>query len=791
MPHRVLCIGVLFFVSLSAPVLVSTRVFALEQSKQQEIERLAIQLEIGTQDDRLDAVNGLSTLGKDAIPPLIHTLRTSKNPKLQGAIAQALGLIGEDAVPPLINVLHDENANKRDIFVLRYGANALKNIAERLKRGFRDAVPELKQILQNRRQLEEGGASANELQDSDAAADCLGYFGKEARDAVPLLIELIPNDNSRNAKDYKKINAVLQILDDLFSYKEFSANKAIIEAFERSKSRLSEQDRIKIENRINSLKTGSDLHDVEVSRTSRGIFVKYPALKRLAVLLSLAALAALVWLALLWLRPLWLLRAYELLPITDAHVSGVLGTVSLPIKYLLAKCMLHPRALDAWVRANLDDAYDEFSKKPTVEEHKIYVPVALFVDGKPITELKPKHLQDTFSRNHSRLMIAGAGGTGKTSLACQIAYWAMREDEDQRLSRTHVMLPVWLEHDFAAKGGEALRDEISNKLCDLIDPKPAVSKILLRALLAEKRILIVVDGMSELTEETRSAILWGLNRIEVNAVVFTSRTNEAVGDLRRTNLKPTNIKGNQLTSFVEAYLTSRGKKELFNDFEFLEGCLLMSRIVGERDITVLIATRFVEHMIAKQEGIIDEDLPTTIPELMMQSIQVLYAKTPCPELSSNKVITAASLIAWECLKENYRPVSAEYDQVEKALAGIPNGEKALSYLKDTLKIIETAKLDQKIGFKIDPLAEYLAGMHLVKENKGRPERWREFLDSAPSDGSSIEAIKGFLIAVRDCCLTDTAQGEVPPFVVAELTDLLSEVGNEGQRHVEGSKQTLS
>jgi hypothetical protein len=791
MPHRVLCIGVLFLFNVFAPSLLTKRAFALEQSKQQEIETLNNRLETGNQDLQRAAAKELSTLGKDAIPPLIHSLTTSKNPEVLDAIAQALGQIGEEAVPPLINTLEIENSTDRNVLVLRYGANALKNIAEKLRRGFPEAVPALMQILENKRYDEASGAPDEVLLDYDAAADCLDYFGKEARYAVPLLIELIPNEKNRKGKHYEKINAVLHIIDELISFKEFSANKAIVEAFEMSKSRLSEQDRIKIENRINSLKAVSDLHDLEVSGTSRGIFVKYPALARLAVALSLAAFVALVWLALLLLRPLWLLRAYELLPISDAHVTGVLGTVSLPIKYLLAKCMLRPRVLDAWVRVNLNNAYDGFSKKPTVKEHQIYVPVALFVDGKPITELKPKHLQDSFSRNRSRLMIAGAGGTGKTSLACQIAYWAMREDEDQRLSRTHLMLPVWLERGFPAKGEDAFLDEISNKLCDLIDAKPPVSKILLGALLAEKRLLIVVDGMSELNDETRNAILWGLNRIEVNAVVFTSRTNEAIGDLRRTNIRPTNIKGNQLTSFVEAYLTSRGKKELFNDDEFIEGCLLMSRIVGERDITVLIATRFVEQMIAKQEGIIDEDLPTTIPKLMVRSIQVLYAKTPCPELSSNKVITAASLIAWECLKENYRPVSAEYDQVEKALAGIPNGEKALSYLKDTLKIIEIAKLDQKIGFKIDPLAEYLAGMHLVKENKGQPEKWREFLDSVPFDGSSIEAIKGFLIALRDCCLTDTADGEVPPFVIAELTDLLSEVGNERQRHVEGSTQTLS
>jgi hypothetical protein len=100
------------------------------------------------------------------------------------------------------------------------------------------------------------------------------------------------------------------------------------------------------------------------------------------------------------------------LPISDSHVSGIWGAVSVPLKYLWAECIFRPRVLDAWVKSNLHNAAQGFSDKQTVKDRQIHVPVALFVDGHLITELKPEHLRDTFKRNHSRLMISGAGGAG-------------------------------------------------------------------------------------------------------------------------------------------------------------------------------------------------------------------------------------------------------------------------------------------------------------------------------------------------------------------------------------------
>ena len=115
--------------------------------------------------------------------------------------------------------------------------------------------------------------------------------------------------------------------------------------------------------------------------------------------------------------------------------------------------------------------------------------------------------------------------------------------------------------------------------------------------------------MSLLEKSKISSVLSGLARSLVKAVVFTSRTDETIGNLYRTSITPTNIKKDQLSDFVGAYLHKLGKRELFKDEELFNGCSHMSRIVGEREITVLLAELFVKQMMAKQEGIIVEDLP--------------------------------------------------------------------------------------------------------------------------------------------------------------------------------------
>lgn len=684
-------------------------------------------------------------------------------------------------MPELTAVLKQEFSGNKEILILRYTSNALKNIAHNsenapsnLKPDFRNTVPILKKILENKKDLEMTGALNKELYDYDAAADCLGYIGKDAGDAVPLLIELSKNEQYRKEPHYKKKDAITRIIGQLKSYSDFSVNAAIRKSFDTHKNEIMEDDRREIEVAINELETSERFNYYRRLLFFENVFTNYPILSWSVVAILSIFLS---WLFIFLVRPLWLLKLYEIFPISETRLSGVLGAVTIPLQYLLALFIFRPRVLNAWVRKHLKKAYGNFLSKKTVEYRRVYVPVGLFLDNKLVSEFTPKNLQETFARNQSRLLISGVGGAGKTSLACQIAKWAMSRKKDKRLCPGHSMLPVLLEQDFSGGGEEALKKAITAQLFDLIGSDKTISNALLQALLEKKRVLVLIDGMSEMNEVTRDAIVSGLTGIPANAVVFTSRNEETIGGLSKTVIKPTPINGNKLSSFVEAYLMSLGKKELFEDEEFFEGCRLLSKIVSDRDITALLARLFVELMVAKQEKTIAEDLPKDIPDLMLLSIKRLYPEPDVKKLHSDApplwdVIESAKIIAWECLKKDYRPLPADYEKVKKALANLPNGEDSLNYLKDKLKLIEATFWGKKIRFNVDPLAEYLAAMYLVEENKYSDEKWNKFFDSISSKPGYPESIKGFLLAVHDCCVTDEFKDAVPDFALKKLSKIM-------------------
>lgn len=776
-------LSLLYFLPLS-----SGQAFGQTETQEQKILRLANafradentpctqKAEQEREKEQIRAVSELSTMGTEAVPLLIQELKRNNDSEVLDSIARALGAVGKDAVPTLALVLDEElkkPADSQNIKVVRYASNALKFIAGSSKGGnevFRGVVPDLIRILETKAHLEVSGAPNYELQDFDAAADCLQYIGREAKTTIPLLIKLLANEKYRKEQHYTKKDSIVAILKDLKIYSDFSENEAITASFNEHKKLLAERDMLEIKEGIDELNRAKDAQDFKRWLSLASAFTEHPSVMWAAIFISLILIA---WFTVFLLKPILLLKLYEVFPIGETHLPTVLGTVTVPVRYLVAASALRPRVLDAWVKKHLPEARRSFYKKPTVDERRVYVPVALFLDNKLVPDLRGQNLQETFDRNQSHILISGIGGAGKTSLACQVATWAMEEVAQGRPRPKYPMIPVLLESDFVERGEEALKKTIRSQLYDSIDAPAPISNALLQALLEKKRVLVLIDGMSERNEETRAAIISGITSIPVNAVVFTSRTDETIGGLNKTVIKPTTIKGNQLSSFVETYLVSLGKKERFNDTEFFEGCHLLSAIVNDRDITALLAKLFVDLMVAKQEGGIEGELPRNIPELMLESIKVLHARTPSGDLALRDVIKSAKCIAWECLKKDYRPLPAEYTEIKKTLAGVPEGERSLIYLEDKLKLIETTSFDTQVRFKIDPLAEYLAGMYLVEENRYREEKWRRSLENALTKDRSPKDIKGFLSAVRDCCSTEDVRDDVPDFVFEVLSAVLS------------------
>lgn len=804
----------------------------IEEPGKEAIPPLLIALRDKDADIRIGAVQALGNFGsaaKDVVPELINRL-TDRNRTVQVKAINAIGAIGTEAklaVSPLTDAL---NAPERDVRLAaivtlgKLGIEA-KLAVPLLAKLLNDpdleirvktastlgnfekeaiaAVPQLRQALQhpdrNTRSwaavaLGRIGADAKlavpeltqALKDPDKdvrsqATIALGRIGLEARSSLPDLVTVLKDDNvgvrTNAAASISRLAGVLQDKAAKLSATDlvtaFGALETALTTLEDPSARFNEDVTDMIRRAVKSLRNEKDSRLFErVLEWSQ----ENPAIALIALyLLSMPSL----WLTVLLIRPLWLLKLNNALqPYTDFEIPSPLGgSIKIPLRFVLFIGWLHyhPRVLDSWVKKQIEVAREAFAHKNTVSDRKVYIPIPVVMDGNAIAELCSQDLHTTFWDGRQCLLIWGEGGIGKTSLACQLAKWAMSDSKFERLSR-HRMLPVLIEQELDFKLPEEkspFREAIRGQLQALIDAAEPITDEFLEKLLRQRRILVIVDRLSELSEETRQEIRPGHPDFPANALIVTSRVEETLDEVPKTTVKPLRIEGNRLSSFLEAYLNQRHKRELFTDPEYFDACGQLSRMVGQRNITVLLAKLYAEQMIAKKEGS-EGILPDNIPDLMLSYLNELNRDTAEDEPDNLTVHEDTKIIAWECLKHYYRPAPAKREAILNALQTQTEADEEtvkarLKHLEKRLRIVQAiGPAQDQICFALDPLAECLAALHLVEHYQSDRESWSQWLMLADAMPGAPDTIQGFLLAMRDCCLTRSAEIDVPDFVMEQL-----------------------
>ncbi len=789
---------------------------------------------------RWRAASALGEIGAEAssaVPTLITTLQ-DQDEYIRRIAAYALGKIGPEAskaVPKLIDSLQEEDRNLRLVSAYALGkiGSAAASAVPTLITTLQDTNAEVR--LNAAMALGRIGADANivvptlitELQDNakqvrQGAANALGQFGAKAKSAVPALITALKDENQ-----YVRLNAASAL--GRIGLEAKPAIPALIAALQDEKIEVRRnaanglggiagvfQDKAK---KLTNAELDKEISDLEkalkiVEDPAAQFPEQYIAVVRRPILalqaekqtrlvdrslewivqhkwwlgaIAYITLVPLIWWILLGVRPLWLLQINNALkPYTDVPLP-VIG-ISVPIRYALFVGFYHyhPRVLDGWVASHLKSVREEFQEKDTVRDRSVYIPVPVVLDGETAPQLTAQDLQSKFKKQRSCLLICGEGGAGKTSLACQIANWAISDDQAERLCE-HRMLPVLIEEELDVEGTDKppLIAAIRGQLQDLSNETEPISEELLERLLRQRRILVIVDHFSEMSERTRKAIRPELPDFCVNALVITSRTEETLGKVTKTTLKPLRIEGNRLSSFMEAYLTQRRKRDRFTDTEFFDACSRLSKMVGTRNITVLLAKLYAEQLIAAKEGTVlgAQDLtflPDNVPDLMLSYLNELNRDLNGEKLDDRIVQEDAKAIAWECVKETYRPATTKRKEAIAILNG-DDAETRLQYLENRLRLIQTiGPAQDQIRFALDPLAEYLAALQLL-ENYGKNQgQWRKFLTQSASMSGAPAAIEGFLLAVRDCCLHQGLEAKVPDFVAQELAKQVGLASSTGQ-----------
>ncbi|MDJ0553813.1 MAG: hypothetical protein QNJ68_05095 [Microcoleaceae cyanobacterium MO_207.B10] len=209
---------------------------------------------------------------------------------------------------------------------------------------------------------------------------------------------------------------------------------------------------------------------------------------------------------------------------------------------------------------------------------------------------------------------------------------------------------------------------------------------------------------------------------------------------------------------MEAYLTQLGKRQLFTDQEFFSGCILLSKMVGKRDITILLAKLFAEQIVLAKVANINQvnqvSLPTNIPDLIFSYLNEINRYLGEKKFSDTMVHQDAETVGWECLKLRYKPGTTKIKDTLIFLSTVNDkeAELRLKYLEEKLHLIQTVgAATEEIKFNLNPVAKYLAGLYLVEIYGKDEDKWLDFLLGAKTQHLQPE-ISGFFLAVRDCYL---------------------------------------
>ncbi len=621
------------------------------------------------------------------------------------------------------------------------------------------------------------------------AASIMGKMGADAQDGVSGLVEALGDSDERVRSN--AASALVQIARgvegeaDKFTEWDLGA----IQRLEGLKQSLQKAINALEKDKREWKSKKKDIENLQLAR--RGLQTKLNQLteQNLYQVVKWVENNPWVWLAVGYLvgylgifivRPIWLLKLDEWVKPATFTIPVVKLPVSL--RYLLF-LKYHPRVLDAWVQERIHKAKEQFEGRDTVKKHEIYVAEPILLNEQKVESqnFNAQALKGTFDKSQVRVVIWGEGGSGKTSLACQIATWAMEARKSDRICQ-HQMLPIFIEDELDG----SLLETIGGLLKELTQEGKPIPEELLKQLLRQQRILLIVDHLSEMGEETRKKIQPDNQDFPANALIVTSRLKNILGsEITPTFIEPFRISVGSLASFLNRYLEKKGKAELFDGLDYseayrrLEGMASVRQVEtttpNKQGLTILLVKLYAEQMIVAKEGTYTDELPDNVPDLMLQYLNELN-KSTSGELSNQKVHEIAQLVAWQCIQPTFKPESADCKQVLTALEGLESdaetqAEKAqqhFKYLESRLYLVRKKKPDlQTLRFTLDPLAEYLAGLHLVQQHGKDEDAWREILAQAEDKPGFPAEIKGFLLALRDCCEVKKRAG-VPEFVIEEL-----------------------
>lgn len=424
--------------------------------------------------------------------------------------------------------------------------------------------------------------------------------------------------------------------------------------------------------------------------------------------------------------------------------------------------------LDAWVerRAALASAGFERLDDVASRPKDLYVPWPVTVSSSgemiTLTEPKPSDLRTYFALSspdtglepdRTLIEILGEGGTGKSTLACQMGRWALAESIENRLG-PHRMIPVFLV------------DETSD-ICEAVERyirqvagTDDLSAEIVMSLMRSKRILVIVDALSERTAAFQTYIRQILGSLPVNALIVTARLKTQFAPARATHIRLQRLQEAGLVFFLNEYVRRRDDEHRLSGELVAQLGVLLMKMVSERGkdlpVTPLLVSLYAGEAIDKIKcGKLLDDLASSVPDVMTNYVRSVNPKSKQAQdwVADDRVISASRILAGVSIEPDFVPRQFYRDDGENRLRECGFAEDADKVIT---RLVANGILDESdtggtrvLRFRFDPLSEYLSAMFWIDKLRSDEQQWRDFAATVQRAPGYPVSVDGFLTAMTE------------------------------------------
>jgi hypothetical protein len=496
-------------------------------------------------------------------------------------------------------------------------------------------------------------------------------------------------------------------------------------------------------------------------------------------ILSLLALGlAITWWSLSRRAPLRIWRLDRRLTRWDSQLPTWLGGFQIGPRHLLLleRQANSARVLKAWIQAVRPYMRQHLAHLRDVHGATPYVPLPVRWNGQPCAEPPWESIRQRLTVSGGGILVGGEAGTGKTACALECG-WRLLDDTPKET------LPVWIGRPHSTREGVVeLAVEVRSALALLVPTTLLPHQTTIFKMLNDGWVVPLLDAVSEWPPEVIPSLQVALERFHRHhgSFLLTTRHPEVWTAQAVTRLEFSPLRGAVAIGFLQSFLTQRYSAAQTGGGQLVAACQRWTDLTDEAPVPVQIIRIFGDMAMQRPDAQLEN-----LVALARDHVQLLIRNAGPGSLDEAHLIRVSGRLAWAELNRPETSGGLTASERQSALAGVEHAPETIDYLERHISLLERWQPGDRIRFRCQPLATLLAALHLIQENSGKEENWKQFLRQPdPAPGSALATVYRTLWDVGLLPSGSSAAAfPIPEWVCQEIAKRLGidPVGREARR----------